>query len=99
MARPQATPSTVKNPIPIKVTVYKLKPKITEVGHYYYYNFGPKDEAISVESCPGCGKHLKYNANEHHCKGPLIKAQTPQTKEQQFEDYIKQLKHPVYFSD
>jgi hypothetical protein len=85
---------------PIKVTVYKLRPIVKEIGHYYYYNFGPKDQSIRVDSCPGCGRELKYNANEHHCKGTLLKPKvTAHTKEQQFENYLKQLDHPVYISE
>jgi hypothetical protein len=103
MARPKNPLSTVYDPKPRLVTVYKLKPHPQIVQQYYEYVFGPRDEPVSA-LCPGCGKHLRYNANEHKCKGtllptPITDIKTNASKPEQLQDYLTTLKHKVLLSD
>jgi hypothetical protein len=105
MARPRTPLTTVYDPKPRLVTIYKLKPYPQIVQQYYEYVFGPRDEVVSAD-CPGCGKHLRYNANQHHCKGTLlpmpikdIKMNGNITKPEQLQEYLTTLKHKVLLSD
>jgi hypothetical protein len=72
IGRNPAIKSTIPNPRPILVSVYKLIPHPKIIRQYYQFVFGPRDETHSVDSCPGCGQALRYRANEHQCKGTLL---------------------------
>jgi hypothetical protein len=106
MARPPALHTIHNNPKPILVTVYRLKPKLQVVQQYYQFVFGPRDETYKVDDCPGCGKALKNNANEHKCNGSKLphpvntRPNQPQPDpEEVFKQYLGTLTHKVILSD
>lgn len=112
---PKTVVDMTKIAAPRLITVYRLNyPGYEQVTQYYKYNFNPDatDDSIYVEQCPGCGKNLKYAANEHRCSGTLLpmpvdnktvalrpRPKTSAQREQLFRHYLTSLNHPVQVSE
>lgn len=97
---------------PTLVTVYRLKyPGYQVVQRYYRYNFTDYEQEYNpyVDSCPGCGRELKYTHTEHKCPGTKLDNPvdtkvipvklTKRQQELEFKQYLSKQTHPIQLTE
>lgn len=104
--RPSLRKPVPQNPQSKLITIYKLTyPGARVIQQYYQWDFGDRSEdTLYVDSCPGCGKNLKYKYYDHKCDGsltshPLDNKMRKVSGIQTIDHYISQQNHPIITSD